>query len=193
MGIENKSYQEKFIRSRKMMLWFGIISLSMTFAGLTSAYVVSSSRPDWLDEFSLPNIFAWSSVVIVLSSFSFIWAKRSIKNNNRSTANIAMWITLVLGIAFVVMQLEGFDQIVEQGYYFTGAESSITTSYIYVLVVAHLVHLAAGLIVLLVVIYNHFKKRYQPNKMLGFELGATFWHFVDILWLYLFFFLYFFG
>ncbi|MBK5192296.1 MAG: cytochrome c oxidase subunit 3, partial [Flavobacteriaceae bacterium] len=59
-------------------------------------------------------------------------------------------------------------------------------------VLAHLAHLAAGLIVLLVVIYNHFKQRYRPGQMLGIELGSTFWHFLDILWVYLFLFLYFF-
>ena len=98
----------------------------------------------------------------------------------------------MLGVIFVGLQLQGFEDIINLGFYFTGSESSITTSFIYVLVLAHLAHIAAGLIVLLVLIYNHFKQRYTAEQMLGFELGATFWHFVDVLWLYLFVFLYFF-
>ena len=100
--------------------------------------------------------------------------------------------TLVLAVLFVVFQFNGFSEIIANGYYFTGSESSITTSFIYVLVLVHMVHLLAGIITLLVVIYNHFKQRYKKGQMLGIELGATFWHFVDLMWIYLFVFLYFF-
>jgi cytochrome c oxidase subunit 3 len=65
-------------------------------------------------------------------------------------------------------------------------------SFIYVIAVAHILHVIAGLISLMVVIYSHFKQKYNASEMLGFELSATFWHFVDGLWLFLFFFLYFF-
>ena len=88
-------------------------------------------------------------------------------------------------------QFLGFSQIIENGYYFTGSESSITTSFIYLVVLLHLAHIVVGLICLLVVIYNHYKQKYQANNLLGVELMATFWHFVDILWIYLFLFLYF--
>jgi cytochrome c oxidase subunit 3 len=99
---------------------------------------------------------------------------------------------LALGIVFVDLQFRSFSEIIASGYYFTGSESTITTSFIYVVVLLHLAHLTAGLIVLLVVIYNHFKQRYKKGQMLGIELGATFWHFLDALWIYLFVFLYFF-
>ncbi len=101
-------------------------------------------------------------------------------------------LTFLLGIVFIISQLEGFNQIIESGYYFTGETSNITMSYIYVIAVLHIAHVVVGLICLMVVIYNHFKQKYSVGKMLGFELAASFWHFVDILWLYLFFFLYFF-
>ena len=175
-----------------MMLWFGIISMIMTFGGLTSAYVVSKTRPDWLTEFELPNAFFWSTLVIVLSSVTFILAKQSILSGNRRNASAMLIGTLVLAVLFVVFQFNGFSEIIANGYYFTGSESSITTSFIYVLVLVHMVHLLAGIITLLVVIYNHFKQRYKKGQMLGIELGATFWHFVDLMWIYLFVFLYFF-
>ncbi len=192
MDLTQGTTEEKIGRAKKMMLWFGIASMVMMFAGLTSAYVVSKSRPDWITDFQLPPSLYWSTLVIVISSLTFMLAKKSISDGNRKNATFSLLATLGLGIAFVVLQLEGFSEIIASGFYFTGSESTVTTSFIYVLVLAHLAHLAAGLIVLLVVIYNHFKQRYKPGQMLGIELGATFWHFLDVLWVYLFVFLYFF-
>lgn len=194
MAIENKSAEEKHIRARKMMLWFGIISLSMTFAGLLSAFIVSSSRPDWVDDFVIPTYFTFSTFVIILSSVLVILAKKAILNNQRSLATNTLLGAFLLGAIFIVMQFLGFQEITEQGYYFTGNASNVTASYIYIIAFLHVVHIFSGIIVLGVVIYNHFKKRYHSGQMLGFELGATFWHFVDVLWLLLFFFfLYFLG
>ncbi|OEY73020.1 cytochrome c oxidase subunit 3 [Salegentibacter salarius] len=192
MDLTQGAEKHKYDRAKKMMLWFGIISMIMTFGGLTSAYVVSKTRPDWLTEFELPSAFFWSTLVIVLSSVTFILAKQSILSGNRRNASAMLIGTLVLAVLFVVFQFNGFTEIIANGYYFTGSESSITTSFIYVLVLVHMVHLLAGIITLLVVIYNHFKQRYKKGQMLGIELGATFWHFVDLMWIYLFVFLYFF-
>jgi cytochrome c oxidase subunit 3 len=97
----------------------------------------------------------------------------------------------MFGVGFIVSQLMGFQQIIELGYNFTGPTSNITMSYIYIIAAVHILHVVVGLICLLVVIYNHFKQKYKAEHMLGFELAANFWHFVDILWLYLFLFLYF--
>ena len=192
MDLTQGSDEMKQARAKKMMLWFGIISMVMTFAGLTSAYVVSKNRPDWLTDFELPVSFLWSTLVIVGSSITLWLSKQAIKSGNRRNASAFLIGTLILAILFVVFQFYSFTEIVQSGYYFTGSESTITTSFIYVLVLAHLAHLAIGLIVLLVLIYNHFKQRYNTGQMLGFELGATFWHFVDFLWIYLIIFLYFF-
>ncbi|WP_300439216.1 cytochrome c oxidase subunit 3 [Christiangramia sp.] len=192
MDLTQGSEKKKHGRAKKMMLWFGIISMVMTFAGLTSAYVVSKNRPDWLSDFELPISFLWSTLVIMGSSLTLILSKRMIISGNRKNASAFLIGTLILAILFVVFQFYSFSEIIQEGYYFTGSESTITTSFIYVLVLAHLAHLAIGIIVLLVLIYNHFKQEYKAGQMLGFELGATFWHFVDLLWLYLIFFLYFF-
>ena len=192
MDLTEGTQEQKVGRAKKMMLWFGIISMVMMFAGLTSAYVVSKSRPDWISDFQLPPSIYWSTLVIILSSITYIFAKKSVENDKRTNATAFLLTTLVLGIIFVVLQFQSFAEIISAGYYFTGSESTITTSFIYVVVIVHLAHLLAGLIVLLVVIYNHFKQRYRAGQMLGMELGATFWHFLDILWVYLFLFLYFF-
>ena len=191
MDLTQGTLEEKHSRAKKMMLWFGIISLVMSFAGWTSAFVVSSSRPDWLHDFQLPNAFITSTIVIVLSSITFILAKRALKKNQRQQTTVLLFVTLILGIVFIVCQFKGFQQIIDLGYNFTGPTSNVTMSYIYLIAVVHILHVVVGLISLLVIIYNHFKQKYQPTKMLGFELSATFWHFVDLLWLYLFLFLYF--
>ncbi len=192
MDLTEGTRDQKIERAKKMMLWFGMASMIMMFAGLTSAYVVSKNRPDWGADFQLPDAMYWSTLVIVLSSMTLLLAKKSISANKRTNATASLIATLLLGITFMVLQFESFSEIIKAGYYFTGSESNITTSFIYVVVLAHLAHLVAGLIVLLVVIYNHFKHRYHSGQMLGIELGSMFWHFLDILWVYLFLFLYFF-
>lgn len=192
MDLTQGTLEEKKIRAKKMMLWFGIGSLIMSFAGLTSAVIVSSKRPDWLKDFQLPDAFMISTVIIILSSITLIFAKRALKKDIRQTTTLWLLVTLVLGLAFIYSQFVGFGQIVNSGYNFTGPTSNVTMSFIYIIAVAHILHVIAGLISLMVVIYNHFKQEYNSSQMLGFELSATFWHFVDVLWLFLFLFLNFF-
>jgi cytochrome c oxidase subunit 3 len=195
------SIELKISKAKKMMLWFGMISITMTFAGLTSAFIVSSSRPDWLDSFILPNWFTISTVSIVLSSLFFQLAKFRLdkyirvslpENINiyieRNNVNLLLVLTILTAVIFVVSQFLGFNEIISQGYYFTGPESSVTTSYVYILVFLHLAHLFAGMIVLTVVITKFNKQKYEKNK-LGFELALIFWHFLGALWIYLFFFI----
>jgi cytochrome c oxidase subunit 3 len=97
-----------------------------------------------------------------------------------------LWLTLALIITFINFQFQGFSEIISSGYYFTGAESSITTSFLYVLVLLHLAHVSAGLIVLSVVLINAYRNQYSSEQTLGVKLAELFWHFLDFLWLYLF-------
>ncbi len=179
-------------RSYKLILLFAMVSMTMMFAGLTSAFVVSKSRADWLKDFQLPIAFYYSTAAIIGCSVAFHLAKKAIQKNNQSKTTIFLLTTLVLGILFVILQFVGFGQIVDNGYYFTGSGSSITTTFLYVVTVVHLIHLAGGVISLLIIIYNHFKQKYNSSQTLGIELGAMYWHFLDLLWVYLFLFLYFF-
>ncbi|SFO13916.1 cytochrome c oxidase subunit 3 [Paenimyroides ummariense] len=187
MNIEeiNREQMQKG-KAYKTMLIFAMGSIVMIFAGLTSAYVISKNRPDWLKDFDLPQAFLWSTLVIVLSSVTFHIAKKAIEKNNRSLTSIMLGATLILGLAFVALQFEGFNQVIKAGYFFTGSQSTITTSFLYVVVLVHIAHLAGGLISLLIVIYNHYKQKYNASQTLGIELSAMFWHFLGFLWLYLF-------
>ncbi|MGY8932683.1 MAG: cytochrome c oxidase subunit 3 [Flavobacteriales bacterium] len=178
-------------RAKKMMLWFGMISLTMSFLGITSGYIVSKERPDWLADFPIPQAFYISLVVILLSSVTFYLAKKYVIAQQRKKGMVFLILTFLLGVTFIVFQFKGFSEIISSGYFFTGSESSITTSFIYLVVLLHLTHIIAALISVLVVIYNHYKQRYVEGSTVGIEIAATFWHFVDILWIYLFLFFYF--
>jgi cytochrome c oxidase subunit III len=186
-----QEHNQRKARSYKLLLLFGMISMFMMFAGLTSAYLVSASRKDWVHTMILPPAFLISTILIIMSSITVHLAKKAIQKDNQKNTAIFLLATLVLGIAFVFFQFRGFSQIVEMGYFFTGSESSVTSSFLYVLTILHLAHLFAGIISLLIVIYNHFKQKYNASQSTGIELAAMFWHFLDFLWVYLFLFLYF--
>lgn len=191
MAYTDDSEKVKQNRAKKMMLWFAMISMGMSFAGLTSAYIVSKSRPDWLTDFEIPQAFYFSLVVGLISSVMMYLAKKNVKKENQSAGMVFLITTFLLGVLFVILQFNGFSEIIANGYFFTGSESTITTSFIYLVVLMHLAHITGALVALLVVIYNHFKQKYKNGQTLGIELAETFWHFVDILWVYLFLFLYF--
>lgn len=193
MDLTQGSSQQKNKRAKKMMLWFGIVSLIMSFGGLTSAFIVSSSREDWLNDFELPNAFFISTIIIIFSSLVFIAAKKALLKEKYLLSQSLVLGVFVLGLAFIYNQFLGFNELIISGYNFTGPTSNITMSYIYIIAVAHILHVIAGLISLAVVIVNHFKKQYTPASKLGFDIASTFWHFIDLLWVYLFLFLYFFN
>ena len=188
-GLQNELLKAKR-KSAKPMLWISMISMTMFFAGLTSAYVVSSKREDWVT-FDLPMSFYISTVLIVLSSIAAIISLKLLKKDNLKASFILILLTLILGIGFVYYQYDGFNQLKSVGLFFTGPNSTVSTSFIIGITFMHVLHVLAGLIVLLVVIYNHYKSKYNATETLGFELGAIFWHFVGVLWIYLFFFFYF--
>ncbi|WP_445383827.1 cytochrome c oxidase subunit 3 [Robiginitalea sp. IMCC43444] len=193
MKIDELSPLEKKQRAKKMMLWFGIASLLMSFAGWTSAYIVSSSREDWMENFQLPQAFWISTVIILCSSLTYWLARNSVQKEQQKQATIWLGLTLLLGISFIIAQFFGFSEMIALGYYFTGPTSNITLSYVFLIAVVHILHVVAGLISLIVVLVQQLKGRYFPGNMLGMELGMTFWNFVDFLWIYLVLFFYFYN
>ena len=172
-------------KSAKPMLWVSLISMVMFFAGLTSAYIVSAKREDWVT-FDLPQAFYISTVLIVLSSLALFLSQSFLKKDDLQKSMLLLLATFVLGLSFVWFQYVGFKELESLGLYFTGPQSTVSTSFVIGITFIHVLHLLAGVVVLMVVIYNHYKKKYSSTNMLGFELGAIFWHFVDLLWILLF-------
>jgi len=190
MAMTIEEHNARKGRSYKLLLIFAMASMTMMFAGITSAYIIGKSRPDWIKDFELPSAFFYSTITIVACSVAVHFAKVAIKKNDRSKTTLFLFTTLVLGIAFAYFQRLGFYELSLKNLYPTGG--SITVSFLFVIVLAHILHLAGGILSLLITIYNHFKQKYNSTQFVGIELCAMYWHFLDLIWVLLFLLLYFF-
>lgn len=161
----------------------------MLFAGLTSAYVVRADNSNWLI-FQLPSITIISTAILVTSSLTMLIAQQAIKKDNYPLTSIGLFLTLALGIVFFFTQIEAWKQLTSQGIYFVGKESNASGSFLYLIALVHLVHMIGGLLALLVSLTKTLLKKYSSSDYLGIELTAIYWHFLDLLWVYLFLFLY---
>lgn len=177
-------------KSAKALLWIGIISMIMFWAGLTSAYVVRHDSGNWLD-FKLPDIFFVSTAVIILSSITFLLAQNAVKQNNFKMITIGTLLTLILGLVFVYCQYLGWMELTSQHIFFGGRQSNASGSFFILFIWAHWAHLAGGVISLITVLINSLRRKYSAENALGIELCGIYWHFLDLLWVYLFLFLYF--
>lgn len=173
-------------------LWGGLGSIVMMFAGLTSAYIVKKSQANWLD-FDLPNIFLVSTGVILLSSFTIQMAVKKVKEQNENQYRGFLAITAIFGILFIVLQIQGFMQLEANSIALTGARSNSAASFLFVITGLHLLHVIGGVIALIVVNLKAFSAKTDKNNDLPVKLISSYWHFVDILWVYLFVFLYWVG
>ena len=173
-------------KSLKQLLWIGIGSIIMFFAGLTSAYVVRKPQGNW-DEFTLPDWFLYSTIIIVISSLMLIFSKKRI--HNKKVFSNLIFGTFFLGIVFTYCQFKGWQFLTNQAVFLTGPGSNVSGSFLYVITLAHLVHLIGGLIAILITATKARKGKYTSEDCLGFDLTSTYWHFVGLLWIYLFFFL----
>ncbi len=177
-------------KASKPLLWVGIFSIIMMFAGLTSAYVVRADNGNWL-LFNLPSAFYLSTAVIISSSITMFLALQMAKKNSKQ--GIIMWLlaTFFLGLVFTYFQYAGWSELYSKQIVFGGKSSNASGSFLYLITFLHLVHLFVGLISVLVTLKNSIKGKYNAQNTVGIELCSIYWHFLDILWVYLFLFLYF--
>ncbi len=198
-------------KAQKSLLWFGLVSIVMLFAGLTSAYLVRQGEGKWV-EFSIPGTFAISTLIILISSVSMQWAVASVKKGNTRNLKKALLITLLLGVAFAGSQYVAWSQLYHNGIAFTGRVSDIKTnfnyipagketvaeagdvgnvagSFLYVITGLHVLHLIAGILSLFVVFSRARRNKYSSENYNGVKICAIYWHFLDGLWVYLFLFL----
>lgn len=169
-------------------MWIAIASICMMFAGLTSAYIVKKSQ-DNVVNVSLPSIFWWSTIVILLSSVTMQLAVKSIKAREMKQYRTMMLITAILGVLFVALQWQGFSYMNLHGILFIGRNSNAGASFLLIIIGLHALHVLGGVVALLYTnakIYFSKVKNYSPVPA---EVVAAYWHFVDILWLYLLLFL----
>ena len=173
------------INPKKFILWLFMVSIVMVFASLTSGFVVRQAEGNWLN-YNLPVELLVSTIILVLSSVSVQWAVRAAKNKELNQTRLGLIITLVLGTVFLISQIWVWSILVENQVYFVGNPGG---SFLYVLMGVHGFHLISGLIYLLIMLVRAYKV--DKASKIQFQLGqsATYWHFLDGLWVYLYVFL----
>lgn len=177
-------------RSAKPMLYLAIIAMCMIFGALTSAVMVRSGDPGWY-RIDLPMMFLVSTGVIAASSLTMWFAYQSAKKDNYAGVKLGMALTLILGLTFIACQFMAYGTLVDQGIVFGGSSSHPAGSFIYAISGAHLAHLLGGIFMLIYVCIKSFKQLYHSKNLLGLQLCSIYWHFLDLLWVYLFLFIYF--
>ncbi|MFT2008960.1 cytochrome c oxidase subunit 3 [Pontibacter sp. 13R65] len=172
----------------KFSLWLIIISIIMMFAAFTSAYIVRRFEGNWL-EFELPSAFLINTIIILLSSVSMQVAHNAAKKNNMPLLKMMLLLTIGLGIAFLIGQLNAWGELVTNKIHFGGSGSNPAGSFMYVLTGVHGFHLITGLIFLIIVLWSSLKFKVHSKNMLRMQLCTIYWHFLGGLWLYLYIFL----
>lgn len=170
---------------KKFAMWLFIASVLMLFAAFTSAYIVRRAEGNWV-YFELPDLFYYSTVIILLSSVTMQWAYFAAKRDNLEMVKVGVGVTALLGVAFVIVQFLGWGQMADQGVYLVGNPSG---SFVILLTLVHGVHLLSAIIFVLIVLNSSFKLKIHSKSMSQIEMCTTYWHFLGGLWLYLFVFL----
>jgi len=182
VAMASADQQRKKIHPYKFTLWVGIGSIIMMFAGFTSAYIVKREQPGWIG-FSMPVIFWYSTAVMLLSSIMMQLSLRAFKNRDTGKYRNLIAVTTGLGILFIVLQVIGYWQLNRMGVKVEGSGSGVFFIIIFGL---HALHVLGGIITLLVLFFRSLSSRVRNYNTVPVEVAATYWHFVDLLWLYLF-------
>lgn len=182
-AVASPEYSRNKIHPLKFALWVGIGGIIMMFGAFTSAYVVRRAAGNWL-EFKLPDIFFLNTIVIVVSSITLHYSYLSFKKGNEKLYKALLLTTFILGIVFVVLQYQGWQAMNAIGATFTANPSS---SFIYVISGLHAAHVLGGMAAVTVALAHAHILPFKPTirRKQRFELVLHYWHFVDVLWVYL--------
>ena len=172
----------------KFTLWLFLVTVTMFFAAFTSAVVLRQGAANWL-YFKIPSTFTISTITIILSSISMQWAYFAAKKNEIAQNRVALWITLALGISFVITQYIGFGQLIKENVFLAGKDANVAGSFFYVIVGLHALHIIGGIIFLIFTLAAAYQYKVHSKNMLRINLCTTYWHFIGGLWVYLFAFL----
>ncbi|HTD92335.1 MAG TPA: cytochrome c oxidase subunit 3 [Chitinophagaceae bacterium] len=175
--------QQKKLHPHKFTLWVAIASILMMFAGLTSAFIVKSNLVGWHDVPML-KIFWVSTLVILVSSLTIQMALRAFRQREMSNYRLLLTVTLVLGLVFVALQSYGFSVLWEK-YHITFQGSSGAGQFLYIIFGLHALHVLGGIVALTVMVIRAFFGKIKLYSSIPVEVAATYWHFVDLLWVYL--------
>ncbi|MHB1920751.1 MAG: cytochrome c oxidase subunit 3 [Chitinophagaceae bacterium] len=174
--------QRNRIHPYKFNLWIALGSIVMMFAGFTSAYIVMHARNTW-QSFPLPRIFWFSTAVIMLSSLTMQKALMNFKARNMNRYKRLITLTVFLGLVFLVSQAIGFHELYSKG---IKLDWNVSAGLLFIITGLHMLHVLGGVITLLIIFFMAFRRKVHSYDSIPVELAATYWHFVDILWIYLF-------
>lgn len=171
------------IHPLKFALYLGIVSIIMAFAAFSSAYIVRQAAGNWL-EFRLPDMFYVSTAVILLSSVCLRLTSRAFDRENAGSYRTFMVVTFFLGITFLITQYLGWMEMYHSGIDLKGNPSG---SFVYIMSIVHAFHVLGGIVVLGIALYHAFNLPFErtSERRLRLDLTGIYWHFVDILWVYL--------
>ena len=175
------------IHPQVFALWVSFGSIIMMFGALTSAYIVKQSAGNWL-EFIIPNSFYISTAVILISSLTLHLSYSSFKKGNGLLYKSLLVVTLILACMFLVLQYQGWMLLFNGGVDMKGNPSG---AFFYLLTGLHAAHIVGGIAAIIVAVLHAFTLPFKPTekRRVRFLLVLQYWHFVDILWIYLFAFL----
>jgi cytochrome c oxidase subunit 3 len=179
------SEQKRKIHPHKFTLWVAIGSILMMFAGLTSAYIVKRSQASWL-MIEIPLMFWYSTATILASSVTVQLALKALKKREMINYKRLLVVTAVLGVLFIVLQIAGFRQFAAQDIRLVGAGSNASYSFLLAISGLHGIHVLGGVVALAVTVIRALNSSTKSYSTVPLEIVATYWHFVDALWIYLF-------
>src|ERR1700712_1925084 len=182
------SEQSKRMHPHKFILWVALGSIVMMFAGLTSAYIVKRNQTGW-QGFELPKVFWYSTAVIIASSVLMMFCVKAFKNRQMAKYRQMLVGVALLGVLFIVLQCMGFSQLNANGIKLIHRGSNVAGSFLFVITVLHIAHVVGGVIALVIMFLRAFIGSRRNYNIVPVEVMATYWHFVDFLWIYLFIFL----
>lgn len=165
-------------------LLVGCTSIVMMFTAFTSAYIVRQSGGNWL-EFKLPHIFTYSTIVLITSSIFLHFSYISFKRLNEISYKVFLVLSVFLAFFFLYLQYQGWLQMQAEGVSLNGNPSG---SFVYVISGVHAAHIIGGIAALLMAVVHAFMLDFftSEKRINRFKMVLTYWHFVDIIWIYLF-------
>jgi cytochrome c oxidase subunit III len=173
--------ERKRLHPHKFTLWLGIGSILMMFAGLTSAVIVKRNQADW-QGFTLPGIFWYSTGVLLLTSLTIQMSLRAFRERLMRRYRSLISLTVIGGVLFVMLQIKGFEALWAERLTF---KTSVAASFLYIIFGLHAAHVMGGIVALLILFFRAFSSRSRNYSAVPVEIVSTYWHFVDLLWLYL--------
>lgn len=178
----------------KTFLFFGLVGSSVLFLAVAFVYLITISRNGVPDNFQFPKAFSVSTVLMLVSSYFITGLVKGFRNDSFSQIKIALAGTLASGTLFCLAQAAGLYKMIEAGFFIS---SNVGVSYLYIITGMHFLHVAGGLIYLLILTAQVFGKSKDMVQSLlyfsdelhltRFQLISVYWHFVDAMWVLLFF------